>query len=331
MMTAGCEAVGTRGEIIVVGLPNAGTMLPAGWLGSPVLLATSPEDFCGQRLVLSSVAASLEPWQVTPLQAPGADDSESLAVALRHALGQGMRVLYLTVGDPWRDDVVRRLVSALVEAAPDATAAVGGPPFALNVVDPASGPLQIAETPLDRLMAIMRRLLSGDGCPWDREQTHASLRQYIIEEAAEVVEAIDRRQTAKLVDELGDVLLQVAFHASLGEVAGTFRMRDIAAAIETKMIYRHPHVFADWQVAGSQDVLANWEVLKAREANTEPPTPEGEHWRPLRKAAVGVCLAALDTAFAAARGDQPGAAALDAELERRLAVLRGLIAGTAGL
>ena len=110
---------------------------------------------------------------------------------------------------------------------------------------------------MQELLNIMRKLRAPDGCPWDREQTHESLRPYLLEEAAEAVEAIESGDSAWMADELGDVLLQVAFHAVIGEESGDFRYEDIEGSIVNKLIRRHPHVFGDTQVANADEVLVN--------------------------------------------------------------------------
>src|SRR5262245_54934835 len=117
---------------------------------------------------------------------------------------------------------------------------------------------------LHRLVTIMRRLLAPDGCPWDREQTLESLRPYVIEEAHEVVDAIDRGLTAELREELGDLLLQIVFQAELARARGWFGPDDVVSAICDKLVRRHPHVFGDVQVSGTGEVLANWEAIKAQ-------------------------------------------------------------------
>ena len=117
----------------------------------------------------------------------------------------------------------------------------------------------------DDLVAIMARLRGPGGCPWDREQTHASLRPYLLEETYETLEAIDTGAPDSLRLELGDLLLQVVFHAQLAGEAGTFTIDDVIAGLVEKLIRRHPHVFGNLQVSGSGDVLANWETIKERE------------------------------------------------------------------
>ena len=116
------------------------------------------------------------------------------------------------------------------------------------------------------LVALMARLRGPDGCPWDREQTHKSLEMHLIEEAYEVLDAIDTGADPQaLTEELGDLLLQVVFHAQLGRDAGTFDIEAVARAIATKLVARHPHVFGDVEVSGAGEVVRNWEALKARE------------------------------------------------------------------
>jgi MazG family protein len=117
----------------------------------------------------------------------------------------------------------------------------------------------------DDLVALQARLLDPNGCPWDREQTHQSLRTYLLEETYEVLEALDAGDFRKFPEELGDLLLQVVFHAELARRAGRFEIGDVVEHIYTKMVRRHPHVFGDAAAADSQAVLKNWEQLKAEE------------------------------------------------------------------
>jgi tetrapyrrole methylase family protein/MazG family protein/ATP diphosphatase len=118
---------------------------------------------------------------------------------------------------------------------------------------------------LTRLVEIMRRLLAPDGCPWDREQTLQTLRPYVIEEAHEVVDAIDSGSPAELREELGDLLLQIVFQAELARAQDWFGPDDVVSAICDKLVRRHPHVFGDVKVSGKSEVLANWEAIKAEE------------------------------------------------------------------
>lgn len=129
--------------------------------------------------------------------------------------------------------------------------------------------LKDAGKSLSRLVEIMALLRSERGCPWDREQTHQSLKTCAIEETYEVLEAIDSGNPDKLREELGDLLLQVVFHAQLAAEAGQFNIDDVIAAIVEKLIRRHPHVFSDTQVSGVSGVLENWEKIKRREMPEE--------------------------------------------------------------
>ena len=115
------------------------------------------------------------------------------------------------------------------------------------------------------LVEIVRILRAPGGCPWDAEQTHQSIRRGFLEEAYEVAEAIDENSSEHLKEELGDVLLQVVFHASIAKDEGEFDLNDVADGICKKLIYRHPHVFGDVSVQSTGEVLANWEELKRKE------------------------------------------------------------------
>jgi tetrapyrrole methylase family protein/MazG family protein len=119
--------------------------------------------------------------------------------------------------------------------------------------------------PLDPLMEVMQKLLAPGGCPWDREQTHQSLRRYLIEEAYEVIDAIDEGNMHKLCEELGDLLLQVVFHAAIANSRGDFDMNRVVAGITAKLKRRHPHVFGDVNVNSAAEVVQNWEAIKQSE------------------------------------------------------------------
>lgn len=115
------------------------------------------------------------------------------------------------------------------------------------------------------LVKTVEILRSPNGCPWDREQTHASLKRCAIEEAYEVVEAIDGGNAAQIEDELGDYLLQVLLHAQIASETGQFDVGDVCRTIRKKLIRRHPHVFGDTKISGVDDVLTNWEQIKRKE------------------------------------------------------------------
>lgn len=122
---------------------------------------------------------------------------------------------------------------------------------------------------LEKIMDLLR---SPGGCPWDREQTHESIRRNFIEEAYEAVEAIDEQDAAHLKEELGDVLLQVVFHAQMEREKGVFSLDDVADGICKKLILRHPHVFGDVHVDGSSQVLDNWDAIKRVEKDQKTVT-----------------------------------------------------------
>jgi MazG family protein len=117
----------------------------------------------------------------------------------------------------------------------------------------------------EELVRIMHRLRAPGGCPWDREQTHESIKGYTIEEAFEVAEAIEMRDDREICGELGDLLLQIVFHSEMAAEQGRFEIADVIRAISEKMIRRHPHVFGDVEVSGAEEVLRNWSRIKAEE------------------------------------------------------------------
>lgn len=118
---------------------------------------------------------------------------------------------------------------------------------------------------MEDLREIVRILRHEGGCPWDQVQTHETLRRELMEESCEVLEAIDQKSPAKLCEELGDVLLQVVFHADIEQDAGRFTLDDVADGIAKKMIARHPHVFGEMPVTDMNGLLTNWETLKRKE------------------------------------------------------------------
>ncbi|MBI4296352.1 MAG: nucleoside triphosphate pyrophosphohydrolase [Chloroflexi bacterium] len=117
----------------------------------------------------------------------------------------------------------------------------------------------------ETLVDIMVRLRAPDGCPWDREQTHRSIRESLLQECYEVLEAIDEGAADKLCTELGDLLMQIVFHAQIAREAGEFELADVLTSINTKLISRHPHVFGSVKVNTAAEVLHNWEELKKKE------------------------------------------------------------------
>jgi ATP diphosphatase len=179
-------------------------------------------------------------------------------------------------------------------------------------------------TDLDRLVALVERLRAPDGCPWDREQTLPDLRAYLLEEAHEVADAIDRADHEALAGELGDLLFQIAFIARLEEESGSFAPADPVARATAKMIARHPHVFGEERLADARAVREAWERRKLEES-------AGER-RSLLDGATSASLPALVAAYrltqkAAGVGfDWPDAAAVVAKVDEELAELKAELA-----
>jgi tetrapyrrole methylase family protein/MazG family protein len=120
-----------------------------------------------------------------------------------------------------------------------------------------------------KLRQVIAELRGPGGCPWDKKQTHESLKKYLIEEAYELIDSIDEEDDEGMVGELGDVLLQVMLHSQIGEDEGMFTVDDVIEGITAKMIRRHPHVFGDVEVNGEEDVLVNWQKIKEDEKGSE--------------------------------------------------------------
>ncbi|MBU0679364.1 MAG: nucleoside triphosphate pyrophosphohydrolase [Verrucomicrobia bacterium] len=128
---------------------------------------------------------------------------------------------------------------------------------------------------IDRLLAIMSRLRGEGGCPWDREQTLESLKQYLVEETYEVIDAIDSGDRSTLEEELGDLLLQIVFQSQICSEDGSFTFDDVAGNISDKLVRRHPHVFGDVQVADSDEVVRNWDAIKKDEKKERKSATDG--------------------------------------------------------
>jgi tetrapyrrole methylase family protein / MazG family protein len=123
----------------------------------------------------------------------------------------------------------------------------------------------------ERLVALQARLRAPNGCPWDREQTHATLRTYLIEEAYEVLDAMKSGDDAKFANEMGDLLLQVVFHSQIATEEGRFTVADVIREVHEKMVRRHPHVFGEKRAKDAAEVLRNWEQIKAQERGAQEP------------------------------------------------------------
>lgn len=126
-----------------------------------------------------------------------------------------------------------------------------------------------AQSSLEAFVGTIARLRAPDGCPWDREQTHKTLARYLLEETYEVLDAIHQEDPRKLKEELGDLLLQIVLNAQVAKDDGHFDMEEVAAAINAKMIRRHPHVFADTKVKDASEVVSNWQEIKEQEKREE--------------------------------------------------------------
>ncbi len=128
---------------------------------------------------------------------------------------------------------------------------------------------------LEELISVIRKLREPDGCPWDREQTHSSLRPNMVEEAYEAVDAIDDNDMPHLREELGDVLLQVLLHSQIASEEGVFDIEDVAKELKDKLIHRHPHVFGNAQINSADDVKIAWDKLKAEEKTERKSAMDG--------------------------------------------------------
>jgi MazG family protein len=157
----------------------------------------------------------------------------------------------------------------------------GGARVALRVGKPSKekrkSEKQRAGVRFERLVALQAQLRAPGGCPWDREQTHESLRRFLVEETYEVLDAMESGDSREFASELGDLLLQVVFHSVLAEEAGRFTIADVIEAIHTKMVRRHPHVFGDVKAGSSAEVLKNWEQLKKEERSEKGKSSKGDN------------------------------------------------------
>ncbi len=132
-------------------------------------------------------------------------------------------------------------------------------------MEPIDTPEHSASQPIQALLDVMARLRAPNGCPWDREQDHMTLRKYAIEEAYELLDAIEANDDPSIADELGDVLLQVVFHAQMASERGAFNFTDVCRGITEKMLRRHPHVFGTARADDANEVLTQWEQIKQAE------------------------------------------------------------------
>lgn len=180
------------------------------------------------------------------------------------------------------------------------------------------------ERPIDRLLAIMARLRDPQrGCPWDREQTFATIAPYTIEEAFEVADAIERQDATALVEELGDLLLQVVYHAQMAKEQGLFDFDEVARRIADKMVRRHPHVFAEEPVADAAEQHRRWEEMKAAERASRDQSGDASALAGVPRSLPALVRAVKLQQRAAAVGfDWPDADDILAKLEEEIRELR---------
>lgn len=177
----------------------------------------------------------------------------------------------------------------------------------------ASGAAEVAA-----LIEVMARLRAEDGCPWDRKQTWRSLRRYVLEEAHELVDAVDREDPAAVLEECGDLLLEVVFMAQIAAEEGRFGMAEVARGITRKLIRRHPHVFGEQApAANSEEALASWEAIKAREK-----AQRGTGDRPLPPTLPALLLALKAIERAGSPGEPGGTGGIDPSLRQLEAARR---------
>jgi tetrapyrrole methylase family protein/MazG family protein len=196
-----------------------------------------------------ALRAALTAW-------PGGVDIVPASALDRHSF-QTARAVAIALDAPLDRALLLKHYPADVVAAAEHDAADG-----FLVLPPADPYADLAS--VETVARIAERLRAADGCPWDREQTHASLRPHLLEEAHEALEALDRGDLATLKDELGDLLFQIAIHAQLASEEGAFDLSDVARSIGEKLVRRHPHVFAGTSLAGT-DLLVQWEQIKRKE------------------------------------------------------------------
>ncbi len=186
-----------------------------------------------------------------------------------------------------------------------------------------------AGTVFARFVDLIARLRAPGGCPWDREQTHDTVKPMTIEEAYEVAHAIDEKDDAELAGELGDLLLQVVFHASIAEERGAFRVHEIIERVSEKMVRRHPHVFAGDDAATSGEVLRNWEKVKAEE-RAQKGKDDASMLDSVHKGLPAVMEAfQLTTKVSRVGFDWPGAEAAIAKLDEEALELREAVKNAA--
>lgn len=245
-------------------------MTAAGRSVDTLLAAAGLDPATGVELVEASRLAAVAFDPSLPLivlrATPGAELMPPLPGRHSHPGSAGVLQRLYPSGHP-----ARRLVDGEERAIADLTDAELA---AADWYVPALDPLDNFASP-HGMAAISARLRAPDGCPWDRRQTHATLRPFVLEEAYETVDAIERGTAGDLAEELGDLFLQIILHAQLAAEEGTFDLADVYRTLGAKIVRRHPHVFGDLEVSSAEQVLRNWEVIKAAERTDagRPPSP----------------------------------------------------------
>jgi tetrapyrrole methylase family protein/MazG family protein len=248
-------------------MKGRGVVAPPGVDG--LLAAAGLDPALGVQLVAGRRLASVPFDPSLPLllvSTPPSADPATTVLPGRHARDGALAVL-LALYPP--DHLVRPLPdgpSRAIETLTEDELAAG------DWLVPALPPLDNLASP-HGMAAISARLRAADGCPWDRRQTHASLRPFVLEEAYETVDAIERGAPADLAEELGDLFLQIILHAQLAAEAGDFDLTDVYRTLGAKIVRRHPHVFGDVEVSGAEEVLRNWEAIKAAERHEAGEAP----------------------------------------------------------
>ena len=226
--------------------------------GVPLGAAAFPRSVSARRLCANDLPERLDPAEELLLEEL---DSRLLAGEAK------LRLLEYYPND-WE--------ICLADMEPDGTFLTRAVPLAELDRQKHYGPTTVARVPgapferlerfgFDELLHVLRRLRAPGGCPWDREQTHQTIKESLLEECYEAMDAIDRNDDADMVEELGDVLLQVAFHAQIAAEQGCFTARDVTTGLVQKLVYRHPHVFSNGKADTSEQVLRNWDALKKAE------------------------------------------------------------------
>lgn len=196
-----------------------------------------------------------------------AGESRSPRVKRRH-----LGVLDVDNNELLRSRKVHRMPAHILEALKKAGIAYNGRSIA-SIPNQKHGGRKKSLAGIERLVSVTRRLRAPDGCPWDREQTHESLKECMIGEVAEYLDAVDATDDAEMREELGDVLMQVVMNSVIAEERGAFTFDDVASEIAEKMVRRHPHVFGDVKVANSAEVLVNWDRIKKTEKGESADAP----------------------------------------------------------